>query len=468
MPEIIALFTVFIPHLSATTIRQFCQVVFALLAMSGRVTMLNISRWTSQGGSYRTGQRFFNTVLPWTTICWMFFRTHLLDRESDYILAGDEVVVSKSGNSTYGLSRFFSSLYGKAIPGLAFLAMFLVSVNQRRSYPMVMEQIVRGTSSSNPGVSACEHRENTEVTTIKHKRQRPEGSRNRNKNDVVLSDVLKQLQTMVKALLQRVGDWIPLRYFVLDGFFGHNNALQMVKQCGLHLISKLRTDAALSLPPTTPYAGQGRPRIYGERFNPRQIDAKYCVSADTRFNLRQIDAKYCVSADTQGNLITEVYQMQLRHKKFADLLNVVCILKTNLTTKQQAHVLLFSSDLALDAEKMIDYYSLRFQIEFNFRDAKQYWGGQDFMNVNKTPVNNAVNLSMFMVSMSAKLTDIFQCENTEYSVLDLKARYRGLKYLYETLKILPQKPDPIVIEQIAQHLGTIGAIHHTQPELNPG
>ena len=85
MPEIIALFTVFIPHLSATTIRQLCRVVFALLAMSGRVTMLNISRWTSQGGSYRTGQRFFNTVLPWTTICWMFFRTHLLDRESDYL-----------------------------------------------------------------------------------------------------------------------------------------------------------------------------------------------------------------------------------------------------------------------------------------------------------------------------------------------------------------------------------------------
>ena len=135
------------------------------------------------------------------------------------------------------------------------------------------------------------------------------------------------------------------------------------------------------------------------------------------FNPRQIDAKYCVSTDTIGNLKTEVYQMKLRHKKFADLLNVVCILKTNLTTKQQAHVLVFSSDLTLDAEKMIDYYALRFQIEFNFRDAKQYWGLQDFMNVNKIPMNNAVNLSMFMVSVSAKLTDTFRCPNTEFSVL---------------------------------------------------
>ena len=110
MPEIIALFSVFIPHLSATTHRQFCRVVFTLLAITGRVTMLNISRWTSQGCSYRTGQRFFNTVMPCATICWMFFRTHLLDRESDYILVGDETVVPKSGDRTYGLSRFFSSL----------------------------------------------------------------------------------------------------------------------------------------------------------------------------------------------------------------------------------------------------------------------------------------------------------------------------------------------------------------------
>ncbi len=37
-----------------------------------------------------------------------------------------------------------------------------------------------------------------------------------------------------------------------------------------------------------------------------------------RFNPRQIDAKYCVSTDTIRNLKTEVYQMKPRHKKFAD------------------------------------------------------------------------------------------------------------------------------------------------------
>ena len=133
----------------------------------------------------------------------------------------------------------------------------------------------------------------------------------------------------------------------------------------------------------------------------------------------------------------------------------------------ESHVLLFSSDLALDAETMIDYYALGFQIEFNFRDAKQYWGLEDFMNVKKTPVNNAANLSMFMVNVSAKLLAPLRLEHAELRVLDLKARYRGKpKYLRETLKILPQKPKPIVIDQIAERLGSIGAIHHTPSQLN--
>ena len=224
----------------------------------------------------------------------------------------------------------------------------------------------------------------------------------------------------------------------------------MVHQCGLHLISKLRADAALSLPPTTSYK-RGCPAIYGERIHPHKIDEKNAVRTQTVDNLR-----------------TDVYQMELRHKKFPDPLNVVCIKKTNLSTKQQAHVLLFSSDLALDAEKMIDYYSLRFQIEFNFRDAKQHWGLQGFMNVHKTPVNNAANLSMFMVNVSAKLMEKDRCQNPEYSVLDLKSHYRGLKYVQEILKGLPQKPEPIVIQQIIGRLSSIGAIHNTQANLNPG
>jgi len=75
MPEIIALFTVLNPCLSTTMIRQLCQVVFSLLAMTGQVTLLNISRWTSKGGSYRTIQRFFSTGFPWSKMYLLLFKT---------------------------------------------------------------------------------------------------------------------------------------------------------------------------------------------------------------------------------------------------------------------------------------------------------------------------------------------------------------------------------------------------------
>ncbi len=51
-------------YLTSTTLRQLSCVTLALLTMSGRVTMLGLSRWAGPGGSYRTVQRFFHTVIP--------------------------------------------------------------------------------------------------------------------------------------------------------------------------------------------------------------------------------------------------------------------------------------------------------------------------------------------------------------------------------------------------------------------
>ena len=448
MSEIVSLLTVFNLHLSVATLRQLCQIVFAILAVTSGVTMRNISRWTTQGGSYRTIQRFYNTLIPWGTLCWVFFEAHLYDPEDVYLLAGDETVVPKSGDETYGLSRFFASIIGKTIPGLAFFSVSIISVKRRRSYPMCMEQVVRGETSQTP-------KDATEASTpseTKRKPGRPKGSKNRNKTEVVLNDTLKHLQSMLKTVLATIAGGVKIEYFLLDGYFGNNQTLQMVRDCGLHLISKLRRDAALYLLPTTPYQGRGRPVIYGEKLNPKKIDSKYRVSTQR-----------------QGNITTEVYQIEgFRHKRFPDPLNVVCLLKIDAKTQETSHVLVFSSDLALDAEKIIDYYSLRFQIEFNFRDAKQFWGLEDFMNVKEIPVSNAANLSMFMVNVSAKLREMLGSAHPGFGVLDLKAHYRGLKYLHETLKILPQKPETIVIDNLAEHLGAIGAIHNTSNQIRPG
>jgi putative transposase len=53
--------------LSKTTLRQMNQIITTMLSMIGRVTMLGLSRWAGEGGSYRTIQRFYYTGIPWAT-----------------------------------------------------------------------------------------------------------------------------------------------------------------------------------------------------------------------------------------------------------------------------------------------------------------------------------------------------------------------------------------------------------------
>ena len=108
MSEIVSLLSVFSPHLSASTLRQFCAVVFAVLAMTGRVSMRNISRWTSEGGSYRTIQRFFNTVIPWGRLCWVFF-------SKTFAVIIDEAHASQSGESARNLRTSLSKGIEEAV-----------------------------------------------------------------------------------------------------------------------------------------------------------------------------------------------------------------------------------------------------------------------------------------------------------------------------------------------------------------
>ena len=123
MTEILALLHPIENSISKTTLKQMSRVITAMIAMTGRVTMLGISRWAGTGGSYRSVQRFFYTNIPWAKVFWDFFRKHLLDKEDTYLLAGDECVVTKSGKKTYGLDYFFSGLLKKAVPSLSFFTL---------------------------------------------------------------------------------------------------------------------------------------------------------------------------------------------------------------------------------------------------------------------------------------------------------------------------------------------------------
>jgi hypothetical protein len=433
---------------TATTVRQLSRIIVALLTMTGRVTMVGMARWAGKGGSYRTIQRLFATMIPWGILFWVFFRHHLYCPGDVYLVAGDDVIVTKAGTCTHGLDRFFASLYGKPVPGLAFFTLSLVSVQARRAFPLRVEQVVRSDAekAASKATAAAKKRQ---VPCATRRPGRPKGSKNKPKADGTCTPELGRIAGWLDALRQLIAGVIPLTYLVLDGHFGNHNVLQMAQQSQLHLISKLRYDAALYFPYTGPYTGRGPHRKYGAKVD---YDA--------------LPTQYLKETTVEGPMQTCIYQMQLLHKEFTQPLNVVIIAKTNLRTQARAHVVLFSSDLDLAYTLLIDYYGLRFQIEFNFRDAKQYWGLEDFMNVTPTGVTNAANLSLFMVNVAYRLRADVPPHDPDFSVLDLKADWRGYKYVEETIKMLPEKPEPVLLRQILHKVAGLGRIHASQPSFS--
>jgi putative transposase len=450
MTEILALLQAIAPLLSKTIFRQLSQVIFGMLVISGRITMLGLSRWTEKGGSYRTIQRFYHRVLPWKVIQWLFFRERFMKSEDEYLIAGDEVVVSKAGKETYGLDRFFSGIQQQVIVGLSFFTFSLVNVREEQSYPMQTTQMVKSAEEKAASKAKAEAKK-VQKTSDPKKRGRPKGSKNKDKQEVVLNPELLRIQKALQSLLETVDTAMPLKYVALDGHFGNYPSAFMVRQENLHLISKMRFDAALF------------PAFEGEHCGPGP-KPKYGAKID----VRKLDARYLKATSIEDNLRTDIYQGKFYNKEFAFALNVIIILKTNLDTHAQAHVILFSTDLEQAYDKIIKFYSLRFQIEFNFRDAKQYWGLEDFMNIKETAVTNAANLSFFMVNFSYALLQPFQQQNPAYSTLDLKSHYHGCRYAIETIKMLPQKPDAILLADIFQQIARLGAIHSIfQPAADP-
>ena len=444
MPSILPALLALAPVLPKTTCRQLHRIVVAMLAMTGRITQLGISRWTETGGSYRTVQRFFHTEIDWLAVKWLFFTRFVYDPQGTYLLAGDETVVTKSGKHTYGLDRFFSSLCGRAVPGLAFFSLALIHVGQRKAYSLSNEQVLRSDEEKQQAKQQKQalKKQADPANTPKKPRGRPKGSKNKNKADLSLSPELVRIQVQAKKVTTLLKKRMSVVYFVLDGHFGNAGACQMVRQLDLHLISKMRTDAALYLRPTALQKQTTPQRKYGDRLDFAKMP----------------EALLC-SSQTEAGYNTVFYRAVCLHKNFDRLLNVVILQRTHLASGRKGQVILFSSDLFLGADALIDYYRLRFQIEFTFRDAKQHFGLEDFMGLKQTSVANAMSLSLFLVNLSSYLLGSLRTQVVGAGISDLKSWYRGQHYASALLKMLPQNPEAIICEQIREQIGRLGLIH---------
>lgn len=423
---------------------------------SGGVTMKNISRWTSRGCSYRTIQRFFASPVDWLGMNMILFRTIVLGIPSGsrYVLAVDEVVEKKAGKKTWGVNWFYSSTAGKVIRSVSNHVISLVDTEKEYSFALTHQQTIKELPAKPKRKSKSRKKSKTKITKSKNKVKiaqkkkqlgRPKGSKNKQnvKKKGLLYESFEALLTLVVPLLILLCP--NLKYVLADGAYGNKTCCLIVREFNLHLISKLNRNTGLYLPYAGKYSGRGRPRTYGNKID-----------------YQKIPQQYLISDKSEDGVQTKIYQIKsVWTKTMPYLINVVIITKTILAENKTSRVVLFSTDLELEAKQLIKFYSLRFQIEFNFRDAKQYFGLADFKNIKEQQVNNAVGLALFMDNISLVLIEQAKTkwEEKDISIQDLKAYYRAEFYLEAILNTLEIEPKAILNNHKFDHIRKIGAVN---------
>jgi putative transposase len=354
----------------------------------------------------------------------LLFKHFIYQKGRSYLLAADETVKGKAGKQTHGLGRFYSSMAKQVIRSVSFLAVSIIDIAKEQSYILGCKQLIANnlTKSNANQEQKAKSKKKTKAKPKTKSKGRPQGSKNKVKTEPETTSyqVLKMLLNLVQSQLKVFLPALNCFHLVLDGFYGHEDYLLLATKNGLNIISKFKVNAHLILPYQGQQLGLGRPKTLGDKVNLDNLDEKFYIST---------------IQDEGSNISTKVFQFEAFTPKMAGLkLNVVVMIHTHQITKQVSRNILFTNDLSLDALKIIKYYSLRFQIEFDsggvpLRDAKQFYGLADFKNYKETQVTNAVNIAFTMTLVGKLLLEKYKLKLncSTMGIIDLKTVFRTQK-----------------------------------------
>ena len=407
---------------------------------------LSVARYSSL--SYRTIQRFYALKdVNWLLVTLFLFKHFIYQKGKSYLFAADETVKGKAGKQTHGLGRFYSSMAKQVIRSVSFLAVSIIDIEKEKSYILGCKQLINNNLDKviiNP-----EKKSKSKKKTKDKPKGRPKGSKNKVKTEPKSTSyqVLKTLLDLVQSQLKIFLPELNCFHIVLDGFYGHEDYLLLASKNGLNIISKFKVNAHLILPYQGEQLGQGRPKTLGDKVNLDSINEQYYIST---------------IQDNDSNVSTKVYQFEAFTPKMAGLkLNIVVMVHTHLITKKVSRNVLFTNDSTLEALKIIKYYSLRFQIEFDFRDAKQFYGLSDFKNYKETQVTNAVNIAFVMTVIGKLVLEKYKikldCPNM--GIIDLKTVFRTQKCAEILLNNNKIDPDEFLSSLQFLKIARLEAIH---------
>jgi hypothetical protein len=208
--------------------------------------------------------------------------------------------------------------------------------------------------------------------------------------------------------LDQTRQYLPKRvkYLAVDAAYAKEKFITGAIHYGLQVISKLRKDPDLRYLYDGPQKASGRTRIY---------DGKVDVSDVSRLTwVKELEG------DDKG---IHLYSLGVWHVSLKRKIRLV-YLRDERNPAKPTYALLFSTDLAQCPEELLALYRLRFQIEFIFRDAKQFTGLSDCQARNENALDVHFNVSLRVLNI-AVARQRRQMDNSEPMVFSMNSIKRG-------------------------------------------
>src|SRR3982751_2169912 len=328
-----------------------------------RYNFLTLNRYG--GYSDRAIREQFAKPLPFMELFDALYRPL---QQKECILAFDPTFVPKSGKDTPGLYKFWNGAHQRAEKGLEAGVLSLIDVSDHMAYH------IEATQTQQPAAVDA-------AATDEQK------------------GIMDQYATMItshKATLQSYSSVV-----VVDGYFMKQGFIDALTTEGFQVVTKGRRDASLKYLYHGKQSGVGHPRWYSGKVNLQKIDKRRW--------------KQCYKDEEITAYEVVVYSVSLKRK-----LKAVYVV----SAKEKGYELLISTDVTMAGEKVLQYYRLRFQIEFLIRDAKQYAGLEQCRARSEDKLYNHWNMALFSVSLArwqwwAKLPQ-HQKQDTPFSMRSVK------------------------------------------------
>ncbi|AFY96994.1 transposase family protein (plasmid) [Chamaesiphon minutus PCC 6605] len=294
-----------------------------------------------------------------------------IEPSREQIAAIDCSFISKSGKQTWGVDNFYNGSISKSQKGLEISVISVVDVMAHQGYTLSVQQTAKTERQPIPSAQPTAKKKRKSKSKAKAK------AKAKAKTEPVISERVKGYLEQLKTA--RAHFPTAVKYLTADSFYSKKSVVDGVVALDLHLVSKLRIDADLRYC----YTGEQKPKGA-----PRKYDGKVDLSDLSRLEL-------------SGELAdgTKMYSQVVWHVSLKRQIRIVYLVDQRNPDKQRV-ALLFSTDTTITPIRLYEYYKSRFQIEFIFRDAKQFTGLCDCQSRQQQSLDFHFNASLAALNIA--------------------------------------------------------------------